>query len=207
MPTEQRSQVHWAPTPARVVWWLPGALILLLLLATTGCTAGQPPQQLRWDLRQSHTKADVGWQNQLSAHSVPHADVIILLPGGHTFVGQGVEVFLSACQDQNQVCYVEIHLYPEETIDEAYRHAKQIAQAWHFQTDDLERWYQDVLAGRQRGIKDQDELLNGVEGGAGGPALVPGGPTAALGMVYSFDEQRPVLLVFTFDWTGTCPTC
>ncbi len=205
MSIAQRSQPYGVPPPAPVGGWVRGApILLLLLLATTGCTAGQPPQQLRWDLRQSHTKADVGWQDQLSANSWPNANVTILLPGGHTFVGQGVEIFASVCEDPSQVCNLPIHLYPQETIERAYQHAKQIAQEWRFQADDLDRWYHDVVAGRERGVKDTDEPLDAA---AGGMPLALGGPTATLSMIYSFDEQRPVLLVFTFDWTGTCPTC
>jgi hypothetical protein len=206
LPTAQLGQSPWAPPSARVGWWVRGASILLfLLLVTTGCAVGPPPQQLRWDLRQSHTKEDVHWQSDLELWSIDHVDVTILLPGTQTFVGQGINVILSACRDQDQVWQVLIYLYPARTIDDAYRQAKQLAQMWHMDTADLEAWYQGVLAGRRHGIKDRDEPFN--TGGMGGPPLAPGGPAPSGAIVYSFDEQRPALILFRFEWDETLFTC
>jgi hypothetical protein len=149
--------------------------------------------------------ADVGWQSTSEEWAIDHVDLTILLPGGHTFAGRGINVILSACHDPEQLWEVALYLYPARTLDEVYQQAKQLAQQWRMDTAEVERWYQGVLAGRRAGVKDKDEVFPGP--GMGGPPLAPGGPAPNAGIDYSFDDARPAFILFRFEWSETLFTC
>jgi hypothetical protein len=140
----------------------------------------------------------------LEVWSIEHVNVRILLPGEQTFVGQGINVILSACRDRDLVWQALLYLYPARTIDDAYRQGKELAQEWRMDTSSLDSWYQEVLAGRRAGVKDRDVVFNG---GMGGPPVAPGGPAPSASIIYSFDPQRPAFILFRFEWSETLSTC
>jgi hypothetical protein len=110
-----------------------------VLLITPGCGVflGQPAQPHLWDLRESHSKADVRWQSHAETWWLDHVDVTIRLPRGYTWAG--INVMLSACRDPDQVWQVALYLSPARTLTQVYRQAKQLAQEWRMDTADLER--------------------------------------------------------------------
>jgi hypothetical protein len=165
----------------------------LLLLATVGCMMGQTTQ-VRWDLRNSHTKTDVDWTNSQSAREVTNVDLTILLPGGRTFNGTHVTARMSSDGDQVQVLSV---FYPPTTLDDGYRRAKQLAHDWQLDASSLDTWYQDVQAERKQGTRDRDAPF---PVSLTGKPLSSGGPTPYARIVYSFDEQKPALLAFELQW-------
>lgn len=165
----------------------------LLLLATVGCMIGQRTQ-VRWDLRHSHTKKDVQWTDSLDAREVARVDLTVQLPGGHTFDGKDVTVRMAS--DGPQVTLVAIFFQPAN-LDDAYRHAKQLAHDWQLNASALDAWYRDVQAGRKQGVKDRDVRFPVA---LSGPALGPDGPTLYSRIVYSFDESKAGLLDFELQW-------
>jgi hypothetical protein len=165
----------------------------LLLLMTVGCTMGQTTQ-VRWDLRQGHTKKDLDWTNSLSAREVAGVDLTLLLPGGHTFIGKQVTVRMSS--EGNQVQLLSV-FYAPTTIDDGVRHARELAREWRLDTSSLESWYQGVQAARKQGMRDRDATF---PVGLSGQPLSAGGPTPYVRIGYSFDQSRPALLDFELQW-------
>ena len=163
------------------------------LLAMVGCMMGQTTQ-VRWDLRNSHTKKDVQWTNSLSAHEVTRVDLTVQLPGDRTFTGKDVTVRMSSLGEQVQTMGI---YYPAATLDDAYKQAKQLAQDWQLNTSSLETWYQGVQAGRQQGVKDRSVQFPVA---LSGKSLGPQGPTPYARIYYSFDTEKPGLLDFELQW-------
>jgi hypothetical protein len=168
--------------------------IVALLLATMGCTMGQTTNRVSWDLSHGHARSAVGWQGGGPGYAVPDADATILLPGRRTLRAQGVDLNLTAQGDQVEIVAV---MYPKTTVDSGVAQARRIAKDWNLRTDLLESWYQEVLAGRQRGRKDSDESFN--VGMAGAP-LAPGGPTLYARVIHSFDPELPFRLDLELQW-------
>ena len=174
---------------------LPAAAGPLLALAIMGCVMQSNPKTVHWDLRHGHARSAVGWPSDADdVYEVDRADVTLDLPGGRRFQAQGVMLRLFSAGDQVQVIAVT---YPKTTLDDGYRQARSLSQQWQLRTDDLERWRQEVVAGRARGVKDADERAFVVM--AGSP-LAPGGPTPYAKTLDSLDAQRPFLLDLEFQW-------
>jgi len=173
-----------------------GARLLagLLLVAAVGCVMGQAPTRVAWDLRHGHTKQAVQWSGPTSAREVANADATILLPGDRTFEGQGVTIRMFSSGDQLQVLAIQ---YPKTTLDDGYRQARQLSQRWRLQTGDLDRWYQDVQAGRKQGVKDSKVRF---DASMSGQPLGPDGPTPVANVLDSFDDAKPFLLDLEFQW-------
>jgi hypothetical protein len=171
-------------------WMLAGGA---LLLAMVGCMMGQTTQ-VRWDLRHSHTKKDVQWTDSVSATEVSSADLTILLPGDHTFVGKNVKARMMAEGDQVQILSI---FYAPETLDDGYKRARQLAQDWGLGISPLDSWYQEVQAARKQGKRDRDAPLPIA---VGGKPLSPDGPTPYARILYSFDQQKPALVNFELQW-------
>ncbi len=168
---------------------------LLLALAMMGCTMQSSTKTVHWDLRQGHAKSAVDWPAGADdVYDVDRADVTIDLPGGRQFEAKGVGLRLFSDGDQVQVIAVT---YPKTTLDDGYRQAQALSRQWQLRTDDLERWRQEVVAGRARGVKDADERAFVVM--AGSP-LASGGPTPYAKTLDSHDAQRPFLLDFELQW-------
>ncbi|HSR25304.1 MAG TPA: hypothetical protein VLW53_17245 [Candidatus Eisenbacteria bacterium] len=174
----------------------PGAAAgVLLALAMMGCVMQPNPKTVHWDLRQGHAKTAVGWPAEADdVYEVDRADLTLDLPGGRRFQARGVSLRLFAAGDQVQVVAV---MYPKTTLDDGYRQARSLSQEWQLRTDDLERWRQEVVAGRARGVRDADERAFVVMAGS---LLAPGGPTPYAKTLDSQDAERPFLLDLEFQW-------
>jgi hypothetical protein len=168
---------------------------VLLPLLAVGCMMQSSSNTLHWDLRQGHAKSAVGWPAGADdVYDIDRADVTLDLPGGHTFRARGVQLHLFGAGDQILILAV---IYPKTTLDDGYRLALDVSRQWRLRTDDLEQWRHDVVAGRAHGVRDSNERAYVVM--AGSP-LAPGGPTPYAKTLDSFDEQRPFLLDFEFQW-------
>lgn len=168
---------------------------VLLALAMMGCTMQSNPRTLHWDLRQGHAKTTVGWPpGAADVYEVDRANVTLDLPGDRRFEAQGVALRLFSDGDQVQIIAV---MYPKTTLDDGYRQAKSVSQQWGLRTEELERWHQEVVSGRARGVKDRDERSFVVM--AGSP-LASGGPTPYAKTLDSMDAERPFLLDLEFQW-------
>jgi hypothetical protein len=167
----------------------------LLLFATMGCVMQSSTKSVRWDLSESHAKTAVGWPSGDDAvYEIERADASIRLPGDHTVEGRGVKLRLFSDGDQVQILAI---MYPKTSLDDGYRQARDLASQWHLRTDDLEAWHREVIDGRARGVKDANERFYAVM--AGSP-LAAGGPTPYAKLLDSFDDQKPVVLDFEFQW-------
>lgn len=165
----------------------------LLLLVMVGCMMGQTTQ-VRWDLRQSHTKKDVQWTDALTAREVANVDLTVQLPGGRTFSGRDVTVDMSSVGEQIDVMAI---FFQPATLDDAYTHARQLARDWQLNASSLDAWYQDVQAARKQGAKDRNAQF---PVSLSGRPLVAGGPTPYARIVYSFDQAKPGRLGFELQW-------
>lgn len=177
--------------------WKRGAgAIGILLLVTMGCAMGQQQQRTKveWDLSKTHAKSAVGWPSGRSVYDAGVVDATIHLPGGRTFKGTGVHVRVWPDGDQVQILQV---LYPQTTIDDGYKKAKALAGDWHLRTDEVDSWYQEVQAGRRRGVKDTSERFSVM---MAGQPLAPDGPIPFGKVLDSFDQERPFLLDLEFQW-------
>jgi hypothetical protein len=172
------------------------ALVGVLLYMTMGCAMGQQQQPARvaWDLSQTHARSAVGWPAGRSVYDVGATDATIQLPGGRTFRGSGVQIKVWPDGDQIQVLQI---LYPQTTIDDGYRRAKALAAEWRLQTDEVDSWYQEVKAGRQRGVKDVNERFSVL---MAGQPLAAGGPIPYGKLLDSFDLEQPLQLDLEFQW-------
>ncbi len=164
-----------------------------LLLAMVGCMMGQTTQ-VRWDLSHGHTKKDVHWTDAQSAHEVADVDLTVQLPGGRTFTGKDVTVRMASAGEQVQLLAV---FFPAASLDDAYRHAKELARDWGLSSGSLDAWYQDVLAARRQGTRDRDARFPVA---MSGKPLAPEGPTPYAKIVNSFDQEKPGLLDFELQW-------
>jgi hypothetical protein len=154
----------------------------------------QQPARVAWDLSQIHSRSAVAWPAGRSVYDVGTADATIQLPGGRTFRGSGVRIKLWPDGDQIQVLQI---LYPQTTIDDGYRRAKALAAEWHLRTDEIDSWYQEVQAGRRRGVKDVNERFSVL---MAGQPLAPDGPIPYGKLLDSFDLERPLQLDLEFQW-------
>lgn len=168
----------------------------ILLLTTVGCVMG--PQQtttVDWDLTQGHARSAVHWPGDRLVYEVANADATIRLPAGHTFRGRGVKLRVYREGDLIQVLQV---LYPQTTIDDGYAKARALAGDWQLRTDQVDAWYREVQAGRQRGVKDTNQRFPVI---MAGQPLAAGGPTPFGKVLDSFDVDRPFQLDLEFQWT------
>lgn len=171
------------------------ASTILILLAMTSC--GSPPK-VTWNLRHSHTKADVGWKDDTtSTHWTKRMDLTILLPGNRTFHGQPTAVSLEAKGDVLQLVSIN---YPNMTINDGVRQAKELAREWDIPTGPIQSWYEQVRKYGQTGVSGPHDPYPFE---VGGPPLssASSGPTPGLAFVYSFDQSRPLLIMLEFGFS------
>lgn len=165
-------------------------------LAVTGCVmGGQSTQRVTWDLRHSHTKADVGWKDSLDSTQIDQPlDLTILLPGGRTLNAHVAKVGFDANGNSLQTIYL---FYPATTIDNGYSQTQKIAQAWDLDTRGVEEWHQEVQQGRQQGLADWEQhfYVN-----MNGKPLSPDGPTPAAEIINSMNESKPFQLSLKLQW-------
>ena len=172
---------------------LPIAAIAGALLVTA-CGGSVP--QVTWNLRDSHTKADVGWKDSLDATSLTQTvDLTILLPGDRSLSVHAVREDLQASGDQLTSVAV---LYPPASNDDGYQQAKSVAGQWGLSTAALEEWHQEILRARQQGQPESQvpyfrELV--------GSPLAAGGPTPVATIIQSSDDSKPFQLRLEFQWT------
>jgi hypothetical protein len=168
----------------------------IVLLLIMGCAMGQQQQQAKivWNLTGTHAKSAIGWPAGRSVLDVGTTDATIQLPGGRTFRGSGVKIHVWPDGDQIQVLQI---LYPQTTIDDGYRRAKALAREWKLRTDEVDSWYREVQAGRQRGVKDTNERFSVL---MAGQPLAPGDPIPVGKVLDSFDVDQPFLLDLEFQW-------
>jgi hypothetical protein len=163
-------------------------------LLVTACGGSAP--QVTWNLRDSHTKADVGWKDSLDATSLSQTvDVTILLPGDHSATIMAVREDFQASGDQLTAVAV---LYPPATNDEGYKQAKSVAGQWGLSTAALDEWHQEILQARQHGQPESQvpyfrEMV--------GVPLADGGPIPVATIIQSSDDGKPFQLRLEFQWT------
>jgi hypothetical protein len=123
--------------------------LLALLLLVAGCQPGAGPDADRvWDLRSSHTLADVGWpEGHQASELVVEADrspVTVLLPGGLELT-EGRRLFARLAPgdrpDPEDPGATELEsvgvAFPNEDADLALQRAQQIAAEWDVDISDL----------------------------------------------------------------------
>lgn len=166
-------------------------------IAMAGCVmGGQSVPHVTWNLRQSHTKADVGWKDSLDATSTSQTvDVTILLPTNRSLSMRAVrEDFQASGNDLESVAV----LYAPTTNDDGYQEARNVAQQWGLGTAGLDQWHQEVLQARQQGVSESQvpsypQMV--------GTPLGPGGPTPVATVINSYDDAKPFQLRLEFQWT------
>jgi hypothetical protein len=172
------------------------AAACLFGLVMMGCVMQSTSRTLHWDLRESHARSAISWPAGAGdVLDVANAQIVIDLPAGRRYQASGVDVHVLAVGDQILTIAVK---YPRTTLDDGYQQALHMARDWQLRTDELERWRQGVLAGRERGVKDADEPEFVVMAGS---AIAGGGPTPYAKTLDSFDDQRPFVLDFELQWT------
>src|SRR5215470_14990265 len=118
---------------------------------------GQSIPHVTWNLRQSHTKADVGWKDSLDATSTSEtADVTILLPGDRSLSVRAVREDFQASGDDLESVAV---LYPPTSDDAGYQEARSVARQWGLSTDALDEWHQEIVRARQQGVPESQVPL------------------------------------------------
>lgn len=171
------------------------ATMLLACAILAGC-AMNGSGSVTWDLRQSHTKADVGWKDSLTSTEIDKPmDLKILLPGGRTFAAHVVTVdFYAPSGGDLQTLGV---LFAPTSLDEGYAQAKKVSKEWGLNTSGLEAWHQQVQQGRKQGLPDSQEPFFVTMVGS---ALDAGGPTPTAKILASTDDSRPFQLSFELQW-------
>jgi hypothetical protein len=168
---------------------------LALALALAGCSRSEEAKVIEWDLAQSHMMADVDWPRpDLDANEItPVESVEIRLPEGRVFE-PGFDVARVDLAREGETV-IEILVFSEPlTAEEAYRHASRIAAEWGFDQEPLEGWYAEAQAKAPIDVQ-------AVETSAGiDHTLGPEGPQPLLGVLDSFNDERPWMVKFELFW-------
>jgi hypothetical protein len=166
-------------------------------IVVAGCMmGGQSVPHVTWNLRQSHTKSDVGWKDSLDATSVSQTvDVTILLPAERSLSMRAVrEDFQASGNDLQSVAV----LYAPTSNDDGYQQAKDVARSWGLGTAGLDEWHQQVVQARQHGSPESQ--VPSYPQMVGTPLGGPSGPTPVATVLNSYDDAKPFQLRLEFQW-------
>lgn len=170
------------------------SMLVACAILLAGCSVSGS-ESVTWDLRQSHTKADVGWKDSADAteRSKP-MDLKILLPGGRTFSAHVVGAYFDA-NSGGDLQTLGVY-YPPTSLDDGYTEAKKVSKDWNLNTSGLEAWHQQVQQGRSQGLPDSQEPFYVDMVGSS----AAGGPVPVAKILNAADESHPFQLSFELQW-------
>ena len=183
-----------------------GALAFALLAALAGgCgvsvnrgPSDEKPRVIDWDLRRSHTVADVRWPRpDLTATEIAPIDSVRIRFPGEEVLEAGEEVHdVTLEREGDLVTLLQIDSHPRTTED-TYRLALRWARDWRLPRAPLDEWYEERVAGRKRGREDLTSRALTTKAGL---TVGPGGPVPSVQIRYSFEDARPSLASVQFYW-------
>ncbi len=173
------------------------AAVLALALATVtsgGC--GMERDGVDWDLSESHTAADVGWEGDLSARELERGPVDrITFAGGRVWTGSE-DIFLH--REGDIVTDLQIR-FAATTVDEAGARARDLAGEWGIDgAERIDGWERDARAAVAAHRPDDIDRLD--IGAGSEPIGGPQGPVPSLQLSYSFDDDQPARVRLGFFW-------
>ena len=167
---------------------LAGVVAMLLLVAGCG-SDDETAMTIDWDLSQSHSMQDVDWPRPAASaiELEPIESVAIRLPGDRELTEGDAIKKLSVDRDGELVYDVTVHSKPR-TVDDAHRLALRWCEEWELPTEKIDAWH--AAGGKRYNVVAYDPRRQ----------LAADGPAVSLKLLYSFDDERPVVTTLSFFW-------
>lgn len=186
----------------RLLGRLAVGLVLAALWPAAACDNEGDPVTIDWDLSTTHTRQDIGKEAGSDAPAYQFrsvASVRIALPGERVFEADDVQDIRINAEGAD-VKDIGVVLHPR-TAEEAHARASGLAEEWSLRHEGIDDWLEEIQAARK---EDGDEA--GV-GSALATDRVPG-PTPfapSVEILYSFDDERPWVVMFDMYWDPDLP--
>lgn len=190
--------------------WLQVVAVVVAAVMMGGCVGADSsrfPDEVEWDLSESHRAADVDWDNDLSAFMIQDGvEATVRLPGGHTLHDEFLNIGGSRDGLGPQTGDAPIETldfyYEPRTVEDAYALATRLGQEWGVPMsrpsgDGIDRWYEERLANRARG---QEERTDRSGAWGQGEPLAEGGPIPQVTILHSYVDERPITVKLSFYW-------
>jgi hypothetical protein len=190
---------------------LPAFVVLATLLASSACDDGGSPKMIDWDLSRSHRPADVGWELTAGGASDGKVDakelenvaaVRVALPEGRVFEAPENVRDVNIGREGDRLDEITF-AYEPQTAEGAYERATRLVKEWGLDGRKIEEWY--AKAKGKTGSDAAAVETSGVFAEAPGPGpdagrIGPDGPAVSVGIVYSFEDERPFSVHFELFW-------
>jgi len=164
------------------------AVAVVLLLAGCGSDEGTP-MKLDWELSKSHTMQDVDWPDA-STNAIelrPIASVRIGISGGRELHETGGIRRVAVDRHGERISDVALYSEPA-TVGDAYELALRWCREWKLPTTTIDDWH--AAGGKTFNMEAYDPKAK----------LGPNDPSVSIKVLYSFDDDRPVIMSLSFFW-------
>ncbi len=164
------------------------AVAFVLFLAGCG-SDDRTAMKLDWDLSQSHTMRDVDWPDpSIDATELrPIASVRIRFSGGRELHETGAIRRVAIDRESERVSDVSLFSKPA-TVDDAYSLALRWCKEWRLPTKTIDDWH--AAGGKTFNMEAYDPKAK----------LGPNDPSVSVTVLYSFEDDRPVIMSLSFFW-------
>lgn len=164
-----------------------------------------------WNLSRSHRPADVGWDLTAGEGSDGEVDakelenissVRVALPEGRVFEAPEDIQDVNIGREGDRLDEITF-AYEPQTSEGAYERATRLVKEWDLDGRKIEEWY--AKAKGKTGSEAAAVETSGVFAEALGPGVEtgrigPDGPAVSVGVVYSFEDDRPFSVHFELFW-------
>jgi len=163
---------------------------------------------LDWDLTESHTPADIGWDRRLSADRIESvASIRIAFADGNVFEATSGISSVYRFSPEDVVDEIYIH-FDDGTAEDVYARARALIDEWGLINDDaIERWYGEAAG--TTGVAASEVTVSQVFADRVGTIeetrIGTGGPLPSLEILYSYDDDKPFLVAFGLYWPDPEP--